>query len=96
MKLNTRRHRLAALVVAAMAFSPAAVVAETTALAAKARSADAEQALESSVTLLQKLRREWAERERVEAARVADAVRSAAKLDLDIRLAGPISIVGGL
>jgi hypothetical protein len=95
MKLNTGSAGLLALILAAVVLAPAAVMADTKAEPPQAQKANADQAIETAVTELRKLHRERAEREQAEAARrVADAVLSAAKLDLDMRRIGPISISG--
>jgi ribosomal protein L16/L10AE len=89
MKLVNGSALVAVLIVAGLAFAPATVMAEGP--------ADAGQADEASAQELETLNRARIERAQAEAARMAaEAVMSATKLDLDIRLIGPTSVAGDL
>jgi hypothetical protein len=89
MKLVNGSALVAALMVAGLAFAPATAMAE--------EPADAVQADEASAQELETLNRARIERAQADAARIAaEAVMSATKLDLDIRLIGPTSIAGDL
>lgn len=86
MKLEMRSARVAAMILAVLAGLPAPVMADE---AADTRPA------EDATTELKASNRQRAEREQTEAAEhAAEAVVSATKLDLDIRLIGPTSVAG--
>jgi len=89
MKLVNGSALVAVLIVAGLALAPATVMAEGP--------ADAGQADEASAQELETLNRARIEQAQAEAARIAaEAVMSAMKLDLDIRLIGPTSVAGDL
>jgi hypothetical protein len=89
MKLVNGSALVAALIVAGLAFAPATVMAE--------EPADAGQADEASAQELETSNRARMERAQADAARIAaQAVMSATKLDLDIRLIGPTWVAGDL
>jgi len=87
MKLANGTALLAALIVTGLPAAPAM----------GAEPADAVQTEEGSASEVRNSNRERAEQAQAEAARhAAEAVLSATKLDLDIRLIGPTSIAGDL
>jgi hypothetical protein len=89
MKLEMGTALVASCILAGAACLPASLMA--------AEPADAARTAEAATTDARDANRQRAEREQAEAAEhAANAVRSATKLDLDIRLIGPTSVAGEL